>query len=143
MDTERQSNTFVDSLSADMTKEQFIDALRGVITDDDRKIFGPNYEDQLIQLVLYPAVFAPFPATFDSNAIAGIVDDFGAADLKKTQNPTLDLEHTNTIIDRTMHVASRSVELGVLELNDEGRFFIRPEVANKLKPILDKFEEEE
>lgn len=133
---------FVDTLNPDMDRDDFMSAIRTIVTDDDKKVLGENYEDQLAEAILYPAVFAPFPATFDSVAIAGIIDDVGSSDLQKNSDPVLDLEFTNTKVDRTAHLINRMLELGVIEPSEiTGRFHIKPEVVEKLTPILNQFEE--
>lgn len=133
---------FVDTLNADMNQDDFMSAIRNVVTEEDKKVLGENYVDQLAEAILYPTVFAPFPATFDSVAIAGIIDDVGSSDLEKNTNPVLDLEFTNTKVDRTAHLINRMTELGVIEPSElAGRFHIRPEVVAKLSPILNQFEE--
>jgi hypothetical protein len=138
---ENVGRSFVESLSSDMSKDDFMKAVKDIVVDEDRNVLGENCEEQIANAILYPAVFAPFPATFDSNAIAGIIDEVGASDLQKTQDPTLDLEHTDKIINRTSLLLNRSIQLGVIEPDENGRFFIKPDVAKKLGTILEKFDE--
>lgn len=133
---------FVDTLNPDMDQDDFMSAVRAIVTDDDRKVLGKNYEEQLAEAILYPAVFAPFPATFDSVAIAGIIDDVGSSDLEKNTNPVLDMEFTNAKVDRTAHLINRMLELGVIEQSEKaGRFHVMPEIVAKLTPILSQFDE--
>lgn len=132
---------FIDTLDPNMTKKDFMNAICHIATEDDKKNFGDDYEEQLANAVLYPAVFAPFPATFDSVAIAGIIDNVGASDLEKNDNPTQDLQFTDIKINRTAHLIGRMIELGVIEPSDmAGRYFVRQETITKLTPILNQFE---
>ena len=144
--TEKNNNeiykkTFVEAITPGISKDDFLKLALKQITEEDKEIFGDDYEKQMLNLMLYFSIFAPYPATFDSNAVAGIVDQMGSSDLARVQDPSLDLEHTDNLIRRNLHILERATELGIIEQNESGRFYIRQETADKLLPILEQFED--
>ncbi|MHC1716328.1 MAG: hypothetical protein AB9915_00305 [Candidatus Dojkabacteria bacterium] len=136
---QNNKNLFVDSIAPGMNKDEFIELASKEFTSEDQEIFGDDYQEQMLNGILYFSVSAPYPVTFDSNAIAAVVDDIGSSDLEKTFDPTIDLEHTDTTIKRTQHIIERAIELGIIEMNEEGRFYIKQETIDKLLPILQQF----
>lgn len=141
METKIQGEPLINSLNPAMSPADFVKRVEESLTKEDEKVLGSGYKDQMVQAILYTAVFAPYPATFGTNALAGVVDDFGASDLEKTINSDIDLEHTDKLINRTQHLVGRLMGFGVIEMDKEGKLFVKQEVVDKLMPILGRFEE--
>ena len=54
----------------------------GVLKAQDKAMFGENAASCVAQAIVYPAVFGPFPATFDTVAFGSVVDDVMAEQMK-------------------------------------------------------------
>lgn len=142
INNEISKESFVETIPSGIGKDDFIKLASEQFTEEDREVFGDNYKEQMLDLIMYFTIFAPYPSRINSHAIAGIIDEIGSSDLSKTFDSTEDLEHTDTIIKRTQHLTERAIELGIIEQNDEGDFYIKQETVDKLLPIIDQFEEE-
>lgn len=139
---ETNNNSFLDAITTEMSKEEFVELASKEFTTEDKEIFGDDYQKQMLDVILYFSVFTPYPATFDSNTIAAVVDDIGSSNIQKTADPIIDLEHTETVIKRTQHIIERAIRLGIIEINEDGRFYINQETVDKLLPMLELFDEE-
>lgn len=135
-------NSFVATIPKDIGREQFLMRLGGTQIPTDREVLGHGYEEQMVEAVLYPSIFAEFPATFDAVAIAGTVDMVGSANMSNLSDPTKDLLVTDQIVERTSHLVDRMLQLGAIEHSHEDRFMIPPLKKQKLYKILSKFDGE-
>ena len=132
--------SFTANLPVDISREDFMLRLGETNLATDATTLGSDYVEQMTCAVLYPSVLAPYPATFASVAIAGIVDMFASSDQEKLFDPTADLLFTDEVVDRTGYLAERMLQLGVIEHSHEDRFLITPKKKQKLEIILNKFD---
>jgi hypothetical protein len=108
------SSRLVDVINPKMTKDSFEKLVSNLVTDADRKMFGEKVNDLVVQSILYPAVFAPYPATFGTDAYAFVIDDAVAASRFEGLIDT----------DRIDRLLTISLENGILEMNEDGRLVV-------------------
>ena len=99
-----------------------------IITEADRKMFGKDVRDLVVQSIIYPAAFAQHPATFDTVAYAAVIEGV-------TEDMGLEKFDPNRI-NRLLQI---SVENGVIEMVENGRLQVPEEVYKKLRPILEEY----
>ena len=131
--------SFVDTIPEGISKDDFIPLASKQFTPKDKEIFGNEYEEQMLNILLYFSVFASYPSTFDSIAIASTVDLIGSSNINKTFDPQNYPEHAKIVDQRVSHIITRASELGVIEEEDKGQFYIEQKTIDKLKPILEQF----
>lgn len=130
-----QQVKLMDKIGKKTTREEFENLVDGMVTDGDRRLFGPKAKDFIMQAILYPSVFAPAPATFASDAYAFVIDDVvsegGYDEMDRTVDP-----------DRIDRLLTISLENGVVDMEESGRLSIPKEVQEVLEPILEQYEAE-
>lgn len=131
-DTDSQKK-IVDALTRTTTRDEFETLVDHLVTEDDTRLFGDKARDFIIQALLYPAVFAPAPATFDSVAYAAVIDDVvadgGYANMDRTVDP-----------ERIARLLAISLDNGIVEMQESGRVSMRPAVQELLMNILEQYE---
>ncbi len=98
-------------------------------------MFGENAASCVAQAIVYPAVFGPFPATFDTVAFGSVVDDVMAEQMKLPEKQRF------PDTDRVARLLEISLEEGIIETQEDGRLFVPGHVHNIIFPILSKFDE--
>ena len=134
---EQIGRRLVDHLSGQTTKAEFQSLVGGLLTDQDRKIFGKNATNLVAQAIIYPAVFPPYPATLDTAAYGDVVDDVMAAQILSPE------EEKFPDTDRVARLLEISLEQGIVEMQQDGRLYVPKDVHKKIKSILLQYDDEE
>ena len=124
-----QHMRLIDVLSKTTKREEFELLVGGVITDEDRRLFGPQAKDLIINAILHPAAFPPAPATFSTTAYSAVIDNVVAVGGFDNMDRTVDPDR----IDRLLTL---SLENGVVEMEEDGRLSVPIEAHDILKSIL-------
>lgn len=104
--------------------DEFEGHLLSSIEEEDRKLFGEQTEGVIARTLLCLKIFDPYPATFDTEDYATVVTDT----LKKVHLEKIDLD----MINRLLLIAR---EKCIIDVDNQGRFYIMPEIKAKLEAI--------
>jgi hypothetical protein len=122
----------VDAIDDTTTPEQFESRVAELLTDADIHLFGERAASLIAQAILYPAVFAPFPAMFDSEGFAFVIDDLVA----QAGLDTVDPDRINVLL-----LIARAA--GVVDVTEDGRLFVPAKVHPKIVTLLEKLPDTE
>lgn len=98
-------------------------------------MFGKDAAGSVAQAIIYPAVFAPEPATFDTVAFGSVIDDIMAEQMKLPEPQRF------PDTDRVARLLEISLEEGIVVLVDDGRLMVPIGVHYKIMPILAQYDE--
>lgn len=130
MDKEKKDKIrLIDILRPNTPKGSFELLVRNIITAEDMALFGDKARDLVAQSLLYPAVFASYPSTFDTEAYAFVIDDAAVA---AGYDGLIDTDRINRLL-------WISLENGILEMHEDGRLGVPKGVTEIILPILKQY----
>lgn len=135
MEKKLESSKLLDKLSYNTSKQEFESLVGGVLTAQDKVMFGENAASCVAQAIIYPAAFAPFPATFDTAAFGSVVDDIMAEQMKLPEKQRF------PDTDRVARLLEIAIEGEIIEMLENGRLLVPTRAYVKIRPILEKYDE--
>lgn len=125
-DTDPKGHLLSEQISPATTKQEFEKAVEGLLTNEDKRLLGPDYMERMLTAVLYLVPFGP--ADFDYPAYSAIV----GVDDKNKPLPSQQVK-------RMFEFAQQQGFISITDRPD--RFTVPPNISPILSAILDQYEE--